>query len=111
MVATSALAELDRLVARNIPHASAARSLANRWPPFPVRGRGDAGVLAAATGKGAVVATSDRAFQARLRAHGVAVLAPRDRSRLDLKLPTGLAPGRAMVKARTPLGRRPAARG
>jgi hypothetical protein len=76
-----------------------------------VSGRGDSGVLAAVAGTGAVVATADRAFQARLRARGLAILAPRDRSRLELKLPTGTAPGPATVKARTPIGRRPAARG
>ncbi|MCI4327170.1 MAG: twitching motility protein PilT [Thermoplasmata archaeon] len=109
-VASTAMAELEGLAARRVPDADAARALAARYPPFPVAGRGDSGVLAAVAGTGAVVATADRTFQTRLRAHGIAVLAPRDRARLELKLPTGELPRRATVKARTPLGRRPSPR-
>ncbi len=109
LVAESGRAELDGLVQRGVRHARAARELAERYEVFPVPGRGDSGLLAAAAGSNTVVATADRALQARLRARGVAVLVPRDRARLELKLPSPEGPSRATVKPRAPLRRRPRA--
>ena len=86
------LGELDRLEARGVEHARAARALAGQFPSLAGAGRGDAGVLAAATRLGASVVTADRRFAERLRRAGVAVLIPRDRNRLHL-LPGELPPG------------------
>jgi rRNA-processing protein FCF1 len=110
VVASSSRAELDGLAAKGVAHAGAARELAARYDVLPVVGRGDSGLLAAVAGSSAVVATADRAFQARLRERGIPVLAPRDRARLELKLPTGPSRDRATVKPHTSLRRRPRAR-
>jgi rRNA-processing protein FCF1 len=78
-------AEVDRLVARKVAFAEAARALIERWPTVPTFGRGDSAVYRAALGLGAAVVTADRAFADRLRAAGVDTLVPRDRQRLELR--------------------------
>jgi rRNA-processing protein FCF1 len=82
------MAELERLARRTVPHAAAARALAERLPGVDSSGRGDDAVIGTATRLGAWVVTSDDELQHRLRDLGVTVLAPRDRHRLEL------APGR-----------------
>jgi rRNA-processing protein FCF1 len=86
-VPTSVLRELDRLVGRATPGAAAARALAARFRPVTAQGVGDEAVLRAAVRTGAWVVTADRALRARLAAHGVGVLAPRDRHRLEPHAP------------------------
>ncbi len=86
-VATSAIRELDRLAERGAPGAAAARALAERFDRLEVHAEGDDGVLEGARRTAAVVVTADRELQDRLRESGVAVLAPRDRHRLELRLP------------------------
>jgi rRNA-processing protein FCF1 len=85
LVLASGIEELDRLVARSTRHAVAARALAERFARLSGSGHGDDAVVAAAVRRRAVVVTADRALQARLRARGIAVLAPRDRHRLELR--------------------------
>ena len=80
---SSVLGELDRLVRRDVPGARAARALADRYRPIPAHARGDEAVLETAVREGAWVVTSDRALRGRLVAHGVTVLFPRDRHRLE----------------------------
>jgi len=82
-VPSSVRDELDRLVADGTPQATAARTMAERFPVVRARGRGDAAVLEAAVRRGAWVVTADRALAARLVAVGVTVLVPRDRHRLE----------------------------
>lgn len=93
-VAASTLAELDRLAARRVPGAGAARELAARLPVVPSPGRGDAGLLRVAVTQRAWVVTADRELQERLLGSGVTVLVPRERSRLALRRP-GTSPPRA----------------
>ena len=81
------VAELERLVARRTPHAAAAAAFARSLRPVGSDGRGDAAVVAAARRLRASVVTADRELAERLRRVGIAVLAPRDRVRLELKLP------------------------
>ncbi len=95
-------AELDGLLARGTPGAAAARTFARALRPVPSRGRGDAGVVEAAVRLRATVVTGDRALAERLRRAGVAVLVPREHSRLELKLPR---PGARPAPSRRP--RRP----
>jgi rRNA-processing protein FCF1 len=90
----SALAELDRLVARDVPRASAARALARRYPIAASRGAGDDAILATAARRRAVVVTADRELAARLVERGITVLVPRDRHRLEA------LPGRPTVRPR-----------
>ena len=85
VIPSSALEELERLVARRVPGASAARQLARRYPVVPAQGRGDAGVLATAVRDRAWVVTADRVLASRLQRAGLPVLVPRDRSRLELR--------------------------
>ncbi|HTP53832.1 MAG TPA: hypothetical protein VML94_02565 [Thermoplasmata archaeon] len=82
----SVLGELDRLIARGVRSAGAARDHARRYRVIATQERGDAAVQAVAVAEGALVLTADRAFVLRLRAAGVSVLVPRDRSRLELLL-------------------------
>ena len=82
-VLSSTLHELDRLVERETPQATAARALAERYPRLDTRGRGDEAVLAAALRLSASVVTADRELRDRLRAAGSTVLYPRDRHRLE----------------------------
>lgn len=82
-VTTSVLRELDRLVARKVARATAARLLAERWPALAAPGVGDAALARAAVRANAWVVTADRDLRARLRKAGVVVLAPRDRHRLE----------------------------
>ena len=80
-------AELDALVRRGAPFALAARAFARSLRTVPSPGRGDRGVLAAAVRERATVVTADRSLAGTLRERGVAVLVPRDRARLELRLP------------------------
>lgn len=82
-VLTSTLRELDRLVARSTPDATAARALAGRYRTVATSGRGDDAVVAAAGRLGAAVVTADRGLRQRLTAAGNMVLYPRDRHRLE----------------------------
>lgn len=84
-VPSSVAGELDRLVARGVVGARAARDLATRFPTLAAPGRGDRAVLDAATSLGACVVTADRAFAEELHQRGVDVLAPRDREHLELR--------------------------
>ena len=101
-VPQAVLAELDRLTERGALHAAAARAFARRLRPVPSEGRGDAAVVRTASQLRASVVTGDRRLADALRGVGVAVLMPRDRARLDLKLPRAAAapPGRPSVKKR-----------
>ncbi len=85
-VPEAARAELDRLVDRGAPRATAARAFAELLPTAPAPGRGDAAILAAALRRRAWVVTSDRVLVRRLREAGVTVLTPRDRHRLEVKV-------------------------
>jgi rRNA-processing protein FCF1 len=80
----SVVDELDRLVARGIPEAAAARALAARYPVVPAPGKGDDAVLRSAVRTRAWVVTADRALRERLTHRGVTVLSPRDRHRLEV---------------------------
>jgi len=104
-VPRAALRELERLAARGVPHGRAALAFAARLPSVDGSGVGDAAVLDAARRRGAMVVTADRALARRVRAEGLAVLGPRDRSRLELRPPAPVrsapAPRRA---ARRPKG-------
>ncbi|MCI4321393.1 MAG: hypothetical protein L3K05_03710, partial [Thermoplasmata archaeon] len=82
-VPRSVAAELDRLVAREVPNARAARALAGRWARVPSRGVGDAAVLASAVALHAVVASSDEKLLERARSAGLAVRRPRPRAPLQ----------------------------
>jgi len=99
------VAELDRLAARGVAHAAAARALADRFRPVASVGRGDAAVVAAADRFGATVVTADRALADRLGRAGRTVLVPRDRTRLHRIDPPAARDGRraATVKKRPPL--------
>ncbi len=111
-VPTGARGELDRLAARGVPFAGAARALAGGFPEFPTERRGDTGLLELARGRAAAVVTADRALAERLRTAGVTVLAPRDRARLSALSPRpsrerpGRRAARATVKKRPRLARR-----
>ncbi|HLN51569.1 MAG TPA: hypothetical protein VK455_05895 [Thermoplasmata archaeon] len=85
VVPVSVLRELDSLVERGVREAEPARELARSFRALPTSGRGDAGIVRAAVETGAWVATADRALAGRLAAHGVTVLAPRDRARLEVR--------------------------
>ena len=84
-VATSAVRELDRLIARRTAGAVVARALADRFARAETPARGDTAIVELASRRGWAVVTADRALQARLSARGVTVLAPRDRHRLELR--------------------------
>jgi rRNA-processing protein FCF1 len=101
-VPTSVLEELDRLVEREVPNASAARALARRYPALASPGRGDDAVVRVARRWGTPVVTGDAELRDRLRAAGVAVLAPRDRHRLELHAPQ---PSRTARRGRRPANR------
>jgi len=93
-VPTAVRAELELLVERRAPHAEAARALARPLRTVRTSGRGDLAVVEAAVRLHAAVVTADRALAGVLRQAGAAVLVPRDRARLELKLPR-LRPGPA----------------
>jgi hypothetical protein len=76
------LAEVDRLAARGVRLASAAREWARQFRVVPTRGRGDQAVVEAAVRERAFVVTADRALTQLLLDRGVFVLTPRDRTRL-----------------------------
>jgi rRNA-processing protein FCF1 len=84
VVPASVQRELESLVAAGTPEARAARELARRFRAVPSTGDGDDGVVAAAERTAATVVTADRELQRRLLAHGISVLLPRDRHRLEL---------------------------
>ena len=102
-VPTVVHAELERLVVRGAPLAAAAQAFASSLRSVRTTGRGDPAIVAVAGRLRATVLTADRALAERLRRVGVAVLVPRDRARLELKLPRRGGPG-----ARPP--RRPVSR-
>jgi rRNA-processing protein FCF1 len=85
VLASSGRRELDRLAARATPGAAGARALAAKFASVPAAAEGDAGVIEAAVRERAIVLTADRALQDLLRSRGLAVLAPRDRHRLELR--------------------------
>ncbi len=92
-VADSSFREFDRLVERAVPGAPVARALAGRCARLSTSSDGDEAILEVAERERAAVVTADRALQERLVARGIAVLAPRDRHRLELRRPA--APNRA----------------
>jgi rRNA-processing protein FCF1 len=82
-VPSSVLGELDGLAEDGTPGAAAARALADRFERVRTSVRGDGGVLDAARRTHAWVVTADRELQRRLIDHGITVLRPRDRHRLE----------------------------
>jgi rRNA-processing protein FCF1 len=94
VVPASSIRELERLAARGTPGGAGARALAERFGEVPSEGDGDDGVLEAAVREGAILLTADRELQARARAAGLSVLAPRDRHRLELRRAVPLGTGR-----------------
>ncbi len=94
------LDELDRLARAEAEHARAARALALTLPVIPVRAAGDTGVVEAAVRSGGWVVTADRALARRLGEAGVPVLRPRDRARLEARLPRKV--GSSTERARPP---------
>lgn len=106
-VPTSVLGELERLAARRVPFALPAVTLARSFRALSTSDRGDAAVLSTARRFRARVVTADRALTVRLRAAGIDVLLPRDRTRLELR------PGRSTDRPALPARRRthPTARG
>jgi rRNA-processing protein FCF1 len=85
VVPSSALRELDSLVARRTAGSVVARAIADRYEIGATARSGDDGVVEVATRARGVVATADRALQRRLIDRGVGVLVPRDRARLELR--------------------------
>ncbi len=85
VVPAAVVAELDRLSERDAPFARAALAFVRRLRTVASDGRGDDAVLDAARRLRAPVVTADRTLGERLRAEGLEVLAPRDRSRLDAR--------------------------
>ncbi len=85
VVPRSVLRELDALVARGVPDAGLARSLADRYSRVDHPGSGDDSILALALACDAVVVTADRDLSERLLDSGRDVLTPRDRDRLVRK--------------------------
>jgi rRNA-processing protein FCF1 len=92
VVPSSALRELDALVARRTVGSAVARELAGRFSVAPTARSGDEGVIDVADRTRGVVVTADRALQRRLVERGVGVLAPRDRGRLELRPPAAPQP-------------------
>ena len=110
-VSTGVLAELDRLAARRVAFAVAARAWADRFPTMRTARRGDFGLLELAVRRRASVVTSDRVLRRRLLLAGVPVLSPRGEGRL-VETPPGRTvstegrPRRATVKNGPPLAGR-----
>ena len=86
-VPAAVLSELDHLADRGAAHARAARAFVRPLRAIPSAGRGDLAVVEAAVRLRATVVTADRVLVERLRRSGVAVMVPRGRARLELKLP------------------------
>jgi rRNA-processing protein FCF1 len=97
LIAESGIRELDRLVDRATPSAAGARALAEKFARTPARAEGDEAVVEVALRERAIVVTSDRGLQERLRRSGISILVPRDRHRLELR------PARAPRSPRTPV--------
>jgi len=91
-VPSSVVGELENLLRRRAPHAASALALARRLRTLPTEDRGDAAVEELAVRLRATVVTADRGLAERLRRQGVAVLVPRDRTRLELRWPLPTAP-------------------
>lgn len=106
-VPASVRRELEMLVARRVPRAELARSLADRFARVPGRGRGDSAILALAARLHAIVATADRGLRDRLSAAGLVVLVPRDRTRLTVFQRRAAGPAEVTVKNGPPLERLP----
>jgi rRNA-processing protein FCF1 len=109
LVPTPVLRELERLAGQRVKGAEIALGMARKVREFSTEGRGDAGVLEAATRSGHWVLTGDRALSGRLRAAGISVLVPRDRTRLVAHGPIDPRRGSVTVmkrpKVRTPTRR------
>ncbi|MGB6500915.1 MAG: PIN domain-containing protein [Thermoplasmata archaeon] len=104
VVPSSVLDELDRLVERGVVHAIPARVQARRFRTRETTQRGDAAVLSTALAEGAWVVTADRALARRLTEHGIGVLVPRDRTRLELRPGRRIPSDAATVMKRARLG-------
>jgi rRNA-processing protein FCF1 len=87
VVPSSAIRELDALVARRTAGSVVARELAGRFAVESTARSGDEGVVDVAHRVHGVVVTADRQLQHRLTEAGIGVLAPRDRARLELRSP------------------------
>lgn len=87
VVPQAVLDELDRLVERAEPDAGPARLLADRFEKVASTASGDEAIVRTAIRLRATVVTADRDLASRLRHAGAAVLAPRDRHRLELRGP------------------------
>jgi rRNA-processing protein FCF1 len=85
VVPSSALRELDALVARRTAGSVVARELAKRYEVEATPRSRDDGVVDVATRTRGVVATADQELQRRLTERGIGVLVPRDRVRLELR--------------------------
>ena len=83
-VPSSVLDELRRLSA-GMPEARAALLLASRYRTVEVSGRGDEGVLEAASRLGAVLVTNDAGLRAEARRRGIRVAFLRTMSRLEVE--------------------------
>ncbi len=97
----SVVAELDGLSKSLTPGAMAARALAVRYTVVPTREWGDEGVIEAAVGTRAAVATADRELQRRLALRGITTLVPRDRHRLEVVRGQAASPHRARPARRS----------
>jgi rRNA-processing protein FCF1 len=84
-----------------------ALDLARRALEFRCEGTGDQAVFDAAVRSRAWVLTADRGLADRLRAAGLGVVVPRDRTRLVAHGPGPPHPGPATVKKRPPVGNSP----
>jgi rRNA-processing protein FCF1 len=110
-VPSSVLRELRDLESRGIRDAAVALALAEAALRVPTRLEGDDAVLELAERTRCWVLTADRALARRLLDRGVPVLMPRDRTRLESRLPlTAATSVPATVKKRTRLGGAPAHR-
>jgi len=83
-VPSSVLEELRRL-SGGMPEARAALLLASRYRTVEVSGRGDEGVLEAASRLGAVLVTNDARLRAEARRRGIRVAFLRTMSRLEVE--------------------------
>jgi rRNA-processing protein FCF1 len=103
VVPSSAVRELDVLIARRTAGSRAAREIAGHLGIESTPRSGDAGVVDLAERTQGLVATADRELQRRLMERGVGVLAPRDRAHLELRWPAVLdlnPDGRKAVSSR-----------
>jgi rRNA-processing protein FCF1 len=102
--------ELRHLVERGVPGAELAEALAARFPVEPNVGSGDEAIVRLARARKASVVTADRGLRARLLDAGVAVLYPRDRTRLVLLRSSSSSGVSATVKSPSKLAGHPRGR-